>query len=324
MAALEELQPDRRAVLQLLIARGRGYDQIAELLQMPEIVVRRRAHDALLTLAGPVPGLTDEDRALVSDYIVGELPATRRQQARQRLAESPQARRFARAAAARLSQIEGASLPDLPPEDAEVADALDALDARRERQRELEHESRRGGWFIVGGIAALVIAVVVALSLIAGGDDGNPRAVDPAPDERPAATTNPETFVAEMKSPSGDAEGQAALKPNDDGAIVIALNATGLAPSLRLDAGRIAVYGVWLAGPNTDPLFIGFPPSVGEDGDLSLQGLLNGVDNSPAVSSADLDNYTELLVTREVLESETARPTKPGRTALKGTLSTLR
>ncbi len=321
MAALDDLQPDRRAVLQLLVARGRGYDQIAELLQMPEIVVRRRAHDAIGQLAGTVPGVSDAHRALMCDYLVGELPASRRAEARRVLAEDPAARRFARAAAARLSAIDGASLPELPPEDAEVAEALDALDARRERKAELTHSSRRGAFFVIAGIAIAVIAAVVVLSTFAGSDgDENSRGGG----DTPATTSTALTYVAELSAPSGNASGDAALRPNEQGATVIALNATGLAPSLRLENGRIAVYGVWLDGAQVDPLFIGFPPSVGEDGALQLGGLLNGVDNSPAVDATDLESFDTLLVTREVLADEQARPSKPGRTALSGQLAILR
>ena len=120
MASLADLQPDRRAVLQLLVARGRGYDQISELLNLPEIIVRRRAHDAITTLAGGDQGLDDARRALLCDYLVGELPASRRAEARSVLADDPAARRFARSAAGRLGAIEGAQLPELPPEDEEV------------------------------------------------------------------------------------------------------------------------------------------------------------------------------------------------------------
>lgn len=321
MAALDDLQPDRRAVLQLLVARGRGYDQIAELLDLPEIVVRRRAHDALTTLAGGPGGLLTEPRALLCDYLVGELPASRRAEARRLLADDPAARRFARTAAARLSALPGAQLPELPPEDEEVADALDALDARRERKAELAHSSHRGGWLIVGAIAAVVVAAVIALSILAGGsnDDGSPKA---STSDTTPATTDRTTYAAQLTSPSGGgAKGEVALRPNTDGATVLALNATGLAPSLRLSGDRIAVYAVWLSGPEVDPLFIGFTKAVEDDGALQQGGLLNGVKDSPAVDASDLQKYHTLFVTREILPADSkSAPATPGKVALTGTL----
>lgn len=59
MPRLDDLPPDLRATLSLLVDRGKSYAQVAELLGIPEQAVRDRAHAALDTLAGspdaPVP-----------------------------------------------------------------------------------------------------------------------------------------------------------------------------------------------------------------------------------------------------------------------------
>lgn len=55
MPRLDDLPPDLRATLSLLVDRGKSYAQVAELLGMPEHAVRDRAHTALDALAG-VPG----------------------------------------------------------------------------------------------------------------------------------------------------------------------------------------------------------------------------------------------------------------------------
>ncbi len=55
MPRLEELPPDLRATLSLLVDRGKSYAQVAELLDIPERAVRDRAHAALDALAG-APG----------------------------------------------------------------------------------------------------------------------------------------------------------------------------------------------------------------------------------------------------------------------------
>jgi Sigma-70, region 4 len=57
MPRLEDLSPDLRATLSLLVDRGKSYAQVAELLGISESAVRDRAHTALDALAG-APGET--------------------------------------------------------------------------------------------------------------------------------------------------------------------------------------------------------------------------------------------------------------------------
>jgi Anti-sigma-K factor rskA/Sigma-70, region 4 len=52
MPRLDDLPPDLRATLSLLVDRGKSYAQVAELLGIPESAVRDRAHAALDALAG--------------------------------------------------------------------------------------------------------------------------------------------------------------------------------------------------------------------------------------------------------------------------------
>lgn len=331
MAALADLQPDRRAVLQLLVARGRGYDQIAELLNLPEIVVRRRAHDAITLLAGGDGGLDDARRALLCDYLVGELPASRRAEARDLLAKDAGARRFARTAAGRLGAIEGAQLPELPPEDEEVVEALDALDARKARKEELERSSRKGGWLLIGSIAAAVVAIVVLVSVLAGGgnDDDPTRNTGATAEESTPATSRP-TFAVDLTSPSGGpATGQAVLRESPQGPMNLAMQAENLTPTRQLENGSFTAYAFWLDGPSVEPLRLGFfaPAEADEtvsakDGTLDLAVRLDG-SSTPAVDAADLEKYDTLFITRETLESKTDRPETPGPIVLSGEISTV-
>lgn len=323
MSGLDDLAPDRRAVLQLLVARGRGYDEIAELLSLPEIVVRRRAHDALLTLAGGAAELADERRALLSDYLVGELPASRRAEARSVLADDPAGRRFARAAAARLSALPGAQLPELPDEDAEVAEALDALDARRERQAEVERASSRGAWLLVAAVALVVVVVVIALATFAGGGD------DPATGndgDSVASSTPAPTYVAELEPPAGgsSATGDAALRPGASGAVALALKASGLPERTTLDGGGFTAYAFWLDGTGTEPQRIGFYDDSQDatsttPGTIQIGIELNG-EGVPAITAQDLERYDQLIVSLETLRNASDRPARPGRVLLRGDL----
>ena len=55
MASLDSLPADQRAVLQLVLQRGRSYDDIAKLLSIDRAAVRQRALAALDAL-GPGDG----------------------------------------------------------------------------------------------------------------------------------------------------------------------------------------------------------------------------------------------------------------------------
>lgn len=331
MAALADLQPDRRAVLQLLVARGRGYDQIAELLNLPEIVVRRRAHDAITLLAGGDSGLEDSRRALLCDYLVGELPASRRAEARELLAKDATARRFARTAAGRLGAIDGAQLPELPPEDEEVVEALDALDARKARREELETSSRTGAWFLIGGIAAVVIVVVLIVSgAFGGGDDDSTTTNAGTTTEQTPETSSRPTFAVDLASPSGgSATGKAVLRESPQGPMNLAMQAENLTPTRQLENGSFTAYAFWLDGPSAEPLRLGFfaPAEADEtvsakDGTLDLAVRLDG-SSTPAVDAADLEKYDTLFITRETLSSEEDRPETPGPVVLSGEISTV-
>jgi hypothetical protein len=52
MSRLDDLPPDLRATLSLLVDRGKSYAQVADMLAIPESAVRDRAHAALDALAG--------------------------------------------------------------------------------------------------------------------------------------------------------------------------------------------------------------------------------------------------------------------------------
>lgn len=62
MPRLDDLPPDLRATLSLLVDRGKTYAQIAELLGISESAVRDRAHAAIDMLAG-APAQSVDDRA---------------------------------------------------------------------------------------------------------------------------------------------------------------------------------------------------------------------------------------------------------------------
>jgi hypothetical protein len=113
MAPLESLPPDQRAVLQLVLQRGRTYDEIAAMLSIDRAAVRDRALQAFDEI-GPPNRLTAERRALITDYLMGQLPPRVAEQIHERLASSPAERAWARALASDLSTLAKSPLPEIP------------------------------------------------------------------------------------------------------------------------------------------------------------------------------------------------------------------
>jgi DNA-directed RNA polymerase specialized sigma24 family protein len=55
VATFDQLSEEQRAVVELVLRRGKDYEELSELLGMPEARVRDLARDALLDLA-PLSG----------------------------------------------------------------------------------------------------------------------------------------------------------------------------------------------------------------------------------------------------------------------------
>jgi hypothetical protein len=115
MATLDNLPADQRAVLQLVLQRGRGYDEIARLLSMDRAAVRERALNAFDAL-GPQTGVGDQRRALITDYLLGQLPPAVTREVRDHLAVTPSERAWARVLAAELTPLSSRPLPEIPTE----------------------------------------------------------------------------------------------------------------------------------------------------------------------------------------------------------------
>jgi hypothetical protein len=129
MTELDRLPPDQRAVLSLVLDRGKSYGEVAEMLAIPESAVRDRAHAALDALAND-PTLRGEARA--------------------RASASPPA-----AGASRIASLGAASPSSHQPGR-----------PRDPRPPRAPAGSRRAGALLLG---AIVVVIVVAVVLITSG-----------------------------------------------------------------------------------------------------------------------------------------------------------
>ena len=112
-SALDRLPPDQRAVLQMVLARGKSYEEIAKLLSIDRAAVRQRALQAFDAL-GPTTRVPAQRRGLITDYLLGALSAQETKELRATLAESATERAWARVVASELGPLSREPLPEIP------------------------------------------------------------------------------------------------------------------------------------------------------------------------------------------------------------------
>lgn len=300
MAGIEQLPPDQRAVLQLLLKQGRSYEDLSSVLRIDPDAVRDRAHLALETL-GPDTDLSDERLDEVADYLLSQQAASARAQTREFLAGSSAGRAWARVVASELRPLApDGDLPEIPADGEEVEEAFDALEARRERRQDVERSSKLGGILLLVGLG--VALAVVLILLISGGDDdaddGDTGQTPPAQQE--------EQVVGQINllPPDGGESplGAAQLLASDPG-LAIRIVAQELDP-----ATEDRVYALWLYNSEEDAELIGYPtvqPTEGEP-------LLAAQDALPP----NVGQFESLVVTAEDRAQETA--SSPGEIVLRG------
>lgn len=313
MARIDDLPPDQRAALQLLLKQGRSYDEIAQLLRIEPRAVRERARSALDTL-GPedVEDLELEEQDEIADYLLGQQSASRRAGTREFLERSAPGRAWARVVAGELRSgglATEENLPDIPAEAAEEAEAFDALQARTEHREKVQRSSKVGGVIL---LTAAAIVVFGALALAIGlfdGDDGGGEDTAQTPTTQTTATnaTPPVEAQINLLPPQGsesDAAGAAQVARQGDQRAV-ALLAQGLQP-----ANENRFYAIWLYTSENQARRLGFPnpqPSRENNGRIETSFPLTG----------DVRQYRELVVTQESDEA----PRRPGRIVLRGRLN---
>ena len=115
MSRLDQLPPDQKAALSLLLGRRESYAELASLLNIDERAVHDRAHSALAVLAPrEARMLSIERRREVGDYVLGQQSEQQRLATRRLLESSPEALAWAQALASELSSVSQEPLRALP------------------------------------------------------------------------------------------------------------------------------------------------------------------------------------------------------------------
>ena len=304
MASLESLPADQRAVLELVLQRGRSYDEIAKLLSVDRAGVRQRALAAFDAL-GPQTQVPPERRALIADYLLGQLPAGAAANVRDRLGSSPSDRAWAQMLAAELAPIARDPLPEIP-----VAPAAEPAAAAERPPSPPRRSSRRGGAILLGLGALVVIAVVVVAVLVSRGGSSSKHTSTTAGARSSTSATSASATTASVVAQvnllppgsGGQAKGIAQIirVGSSEG---IVLYATGVPAN-----GKQDFYAVWLFNSPSDDYLLGFvSPGVGSDGRLQTTGAL----------PTSVSRYKQVVVSLETQKS----PKAPSKVVLQGSLS---
>jgi Sigma-70, region 4 len=314
MASLDELPADQRAVLQMVLQRGRSYDEIANLLSIDRSAVRQRALDACdaLTADGINPG---PEQALVTDYLLSQLPEQVAGQVYIYLETADDDREWADAIADRLAPLASKPLPDVPvaaPLRSDQPAVVDVPDMPHERPASMPAApapARKR--LLIGGLsfAAVILAVgLVALLTSNGSSPPKPRRIythTPTGKTTTRTNTGPQILGAlNLTSPVGATQTLGVAQVvRDDGVVGIVIDAQGVPANSSHNA-----YGVWLYNSATSNKFVGFDPNlVGSNEKLAIEGPL----------PTDAGDFKRLLITLETRQ----HPKAPGEVVLAGDFS---
>lgn len=302
MSLLDDLPADQRAVLSLVLSRGRSYDEIATMLSISRAAVRDRALAALDAL-GPPGELAAPERAVLTDYLLGQLPPQVAEQTRVQLAGAGPQSAWVSARAQALAPLTPDPLPSIPVSaPAGPPDAASAPDSGDTPRPDAPVSSRRGGMALLVG-AGVVVAAALAVVLVLV----NRSSPAPVPAHTTTVTSGRLTILGRVvmlplhTSGSFHPAGIAELV-RDRSQLGVVLVARGLPANSTHNA-----YAVWLTNASGASSFIGFVRSlVGTSGKLTADGLL----------PSDAAAYSRLLLTLETRQ----HPSTPGSIVLAGTV----
>jgi len=317
MSRLDELPPDQRAALTILLRRRKTYAEVAGMLGIPERAVHDRAHAGLAVLA---PALARElDPALrqeIGDYLLSQQPGVaERLRTRTLLSSSAAASRWASALAGELAGT--GELPEIPPAPAPAtASPAKGSGSGAEAPYSLAEaaaspdlweppaapSSRVGGALLLAAIAAAVIVVVI---LVFGGG-GTKKASTVA--STPTTATTGKTGEPKVLS-------RFTLKPtvaNSRSKGTLEILSEGGRQAFYIQAEHIPAtrhffYAIWLYNSPTSALPLSKSPPVGKSHRLAGAALL----------PENAGEFHEILLTRET----TTKPTHPGHVVLRGHFS---
>ena len=240
MSQLDQLPPDQRAVLSLVLDRGKSYGEVADMLAIPEGAVRDRAHAALDALAADPadPGRSRSEASAPAEAA--------------RAADSPETARSGQSASASPSSRAESTRAALSPP-----------------------SSRTGGALLLGAIVAAIVVAVVLISSGGGKGSGHTSSAastsaSTSTSTAPSGTAKPtfdKTLTLASTDPAVKAAGIAYVL-SQGGRRAFYVAAQGLPASSSF------FYAVWLYNSPTSSAPLGRAPTVDANGRMQGGGPL--------------------------------------------------
>ncbi len=308
MATFDQLSPEQRAIVELVLRQGKTYAELADMLNLPESRVRELARDALVELAPvSVRGVEEDWRSQLADYVLGQQSGPEATATKGHLRRSEAARGWARSLLDSLEQFyEDGSVPAIPEGERGRAAKRTAAAAPAERETAARSPLAAAGdpvmrRRLLAGAGALLLILLVVLvwpvGLLTGDDDdgggtsaGSGNGGEQAATETPAGETPVNTQV----------RGQAIIAAQK-GKPLIVLTAVGLEPTTDNTA-----YQVWLYNSESDRTNLGAQVTDAQ-GNFGVSQAL----------PEDYKRFKFIDMTTATVEGQQARP---GRSVMRGQL----
>jgi len=266
----DQLPAEQRAIIELVVRRGRSYQALSEALGIPTPRVRELAREALTDLAPVTAERVDpERRAQIADYVLGQQTGAEDTATRAHLRRSEAARAWTLSLIDSLDDMyEDGARPEAPaaaaveevPRERERARPRERVRERRVREPEAppaaEPEPKvreplapeavaavRRRRLIAGGLALIALAgLTVGIVSVAGGGSKKHK----------TATTGPTRLIGEQMRPIGGTNGQGLAVIAQRGTQKIVVVQAKLPPTKKGEA-----YEVWLYNSPKDAQSIG-------------------------------------------------------------------
>jgi hypothetical protein len=293
MATFDQLSPEQRAIVELVLRQGKTYDELSDMLNLPEGRVRELARDALVELAPvSVRGVEEDWRGQLADYVLGQQSGPEATATKGHLRRSEAARSWARSLLDSLEQFyENGSVPAIPEgERGSRGSRRPAAAAPAREDRRAREDRPAGGRLAAAGdpgrrrllMAAAAAMVIVLLAVVVWpigaltGDDDSSSSEGSEPASQ--NTGNQQASGQQSGQPAG-----IAIVVQRSGKKQLLVQAANLAPS-----GQSEGYYVWLYNSPDDAKSLG-----GQVTDQ--QGNYQALGAFPA----DYENYKYIDVTRQ-------------------------
>lgn len=305
MATFDQLSDEQRAIVELVLQQDKSYDELSDLLGMPERRVRELARDALVDLA-PISarGVEEDWRGQLADYVLGQQAGPEVTATRGHLRRSEAARSWTRSLLDSLEQLyPNGNLPAIPEgERARERGSQRRLAASRTGETAGatvgEAIKRRRIMAAAGAIALLAIGILVwPGGVLTGGDDGAGGAASGS------NASGSQAAGGQAATIPGQRQGQAIIA-EQGGKTQIIVTATGLDPSTPRTA-----YQVWLYNSEQDRKSLGATVT-------DQQGSLQSGTQLPA----DYRKYSFIDVTSVSVQGSNRQSFQTGPSVLRGLL----